>query len=31
LPTPDSSRSVSFDDAVYWPWIDDDDVENATM
>ncbi|KAK0398690.1 hypothetical protein QR680_002710 [Steinernema hermaphroditum] len=28
LPTPDSSRSVSFEDAVSWPFIDED-VDNA--
>jgi len=26
LRTPDSSRSVSFDDAASWPYIDDDEV-----
>uniref|UniRef100_A0A915EKD3 Uncharacterized protein n=1 Tax=Ditylenchus dipsaci TaxID=166011 RepID=A0A915EKD3_9BILA len=29
LTTPDSSRSVSFDDAAYWPFIDEDVNENA--
>uniref|UniRef100_A0A1I7YV69 Uncharacterized protein n=1 Tax=Steinernema glaseri TaxID=37863 RepID=A0A1I7YV69_9BILA len=29
LPTPDSSRSVSFEDAVSWPYIDEDD-ENGS-
>lgn len=29
--TPDSSRSVSFDDAISWPWIDDEIDEEGCV